>query len=285
MVHVYFSAHDPPKIPLSSVRPSRTRLCAACASVMATWRKIVQRISRRWSCSLCPQWHRTFSTCLTKSAISVLVSVNPWTYHWYCLRHKCGNISDCLCVIPIVAFDITVTGLLTGPNCYLLYTTFFISCQSKIIKPIKNQCTSNVDCCLQWTLHPTTWKWPSENASCKISRPLSGDSSLVKWNLNNYFEFLWWIRTCPWSHGGMTWIISAFILSPGARLQLFGSSKNGFGFRQSDLDICMVREGQDNIDVCHLIVIFQRCACKTVLLAEMEWEFHIMIVMTLIVTF
>ncbi|XP_029017640.1 terminal uridylyltransferase 7 [Betta splendens] len=34
----------------------------------------------------------------------------------------------------------------------------------------------------------------------------------------------------------------------GARLQLFGSSKNGFGFRQSDLDVCMVLEGQDTID-------------------------------------
>ncbi|XP_047197197.1 terminal uridylyltransferase 4 [Hippoglossus stenolepis] len=33
----------------------------------------------------------------------------------------------------------------------------------------------------------------------------------------------------------------------GARLQLFGSSKNGFGFRQSDLDICMVLEGQETI--------------------------------------
>ncbi|KAM4616906.1 terminal uridylyltransferase 7 isoform 2-T3 [Polymixia lowei] len=31
----------------------------------------------------------------------------------------------------------------------------------------------------------------------------------------------------------------------GARLRLFGSSKNGFGFRQSDLDICMVLEGQE----------------------------------------
>ncbi|XP_038133260.1 terminal uridylyltransferase 4 isoform X2 [Cyprinodon tularosa] len=35
---------------------------------------------------------------------------------------------------------------------------------------------------------------------------------------------------------------------PGARLQLFGSSKNGFGFRQSDLDICMVLEGKETID-------------------------------------
>ncbi|KAL2092115.1 hypothetical protein ACEWY4_011913 [Coilia grayii] len=32
----------------------------------------------------------------------------------------------------------------------------------------------------------------------------------------------------------------------GARLRLFGSSKNGFGFKQSDLDICMVLEGQEN---------------------------------------
>uniref|UniRef100_A0A1A7WHH6 Zinc finger, CCHC domain containing 6 n=1 Tax=Iconisemion striatum TaxID=60296 RepID=A0A1A7WHH6_9TELE len=33
----------------------------------------------------------------------------------------------------------------------------------------------------------------------------------------------------------------------GARLQLFGSSKNGFGFRMSDLDICMMLEGRDNM--------------------------------------
>ncbi|XP_043920126.1 terminal uridylyltransferase 7 isoform X2 [Protopterus annectens] len=31
---------------------------------------------------------------------------------------------------------------------------------------------------------------------------------------------------------------------PGARLSLFGSSKNGFGFKQSDLDICMTFEGK-----------------------------------------
>lgn len=34
----------------------------------------------------------------------------------------------------------------------------------------------------------------------------------------------------------------------GAKLQLFGSSKNGFGFRQSDLDICMMLEDRDSID-------------------------------------
>ncbi|XP_077570669.1 terminal uridylyltransferase 7 isoform X3 [Stigmatopora nigra] len=47
---------------------------------------------------------------------------------------------------------------------------------------------------------------------------------------------------------------------PGARLQLFGSSKNGFGFRQSDLDICMVREGQDSIDDVNCINIIEHLA-------------------------
>uniref|UniRef100_A0A8C2Q7S4 Terminal uridylyl transferase 4 n=1 Tax=Cyprinus carpio TaxID=7962 RepID=A0A8C2Q7S4_CYPCA len=35
----------------------------------------------------------------------------------------------------------------------------------------------------------------------------------------------------------------------GAQLCLFGSSKNGFGFRDSDLDICMTLEGHDNAEV------------------------------------
>ncbi|XP_061906738.1 terminal uridylyltransferase 7 [Entelurus aequoreus] len=47
---------------------------------------------------------------------------------------------------------------------------------------------------------------------------------------------------------------------PGARLQLFGSSKNGFGFRQSDLDICMVRDGQDTIDDVDCINVIERLA-------------------------
>uniref|UniRef100_A0A9J7ZJJ3 RNA uridylyltransferase n=1 Tax=Cyprinus carpio carpio TaxID=630221 RepID=A0A9J7ZJJ3_CYPCA len=34
----------------------------------------------------------------------------------------------------------------------------------------------------------------------------------------------------------------------GAQLCLFGSSKNGFGFRDSDLDICMTLEGHDNAE-------------------------------------
>uniref|UniRef100_A0A667ZYY1 Terminal uridylyl transferase 7 n=1 Tax=Myripristis murdjan TaxID=586833 RepID=A0A667ZYY1_9TELE len=46
----------------------------------------------------------------------------------------------------------------------------------------------------------------------------------------------------------------------GARLQLFGSSKNGFGFRQSDLDICMVLEGQDNADDLDCIGIIESLA-------------------------
>uniref|UniRef100_A0A671L0B2 RNA uridylyltransferase n=1 Tax=Sinocyclocheilus anshuiensis TaxID=1608454 RepID=A0A671L0B2_9TELE len=35
---------------------------------------------------------------------------------------------------------------------------------------------------------------------------------------------------------------------PGAKLVLFGSSKNGFGFKQSDLDICMTLEDQDTAE-------------------------------------
>uniref|UniRef100_A0A3P9JJT2 CCHC-type domain-containing protein n=1 Tax=Oryzias latipes TaxID=8090 RepID=A0A3P9JJT2_ORYLA len=46
----------------------------------------------------------------------------------------------------------------------------------------------------------------------------------------------------------------------GARLQLFGSSKNGFGFRQSDLDICMVLEGKENIDDVDCIRIIESLA-------------------------
>ncbi|PKU29108.1 terminal uridylyltransferase hypothetical protein [Limosa lapponica baueri] len=34
-----------------------------------------------------------------------------------------------------------------------------------------------------------------------------------------------------------------------ARLCLFGSSKNGFGFRDSDLDICMTLEGHENAEI------------------------------------
>ncbi|KAM9744192.1 terminal uridylyltransferase 7 isoform 1-T1 [Menidia menidia] len=46
----------------------------------------------------------------------------------------------------------------------------------------------------------------------------------------------------------------------GARLQLFGSSKNGFGFRQSDLDICMVLEGQETIADVDCIIIIESLA-------------------------
>ncbi|XP_070760617.1 terminal uridylyltransferase 7 [Enoplosus armatus] len=46
----------------------------------------------------------------------------------------------------------------------------------------------------------------------------------------------------------------------GAQLQLFGSSKNGFGFRQSDLDICMVLDGQDTIDDVDCINIIESLA-------------------------
>lgn len=46
----------------------------------------------------------------------------------------------------------------------------------------------------------------------------------------------------------------------GARLCLFGSSKNGFGFRQSDLDICMVLEGQETMDDADCINIIEGLA-------------------------
>nr|XP_023995150.1 LOW QUALITY PROTEIN: terminal uridylyltransferase 7-like [Salvelinus alpinus] len=41
----------------------------------------------------------------------------------------------------------------------------------------------------------------------------------------------------------------------GARLRLFGSSKNGFGFKQSDLDICMVLDGQETAEVIDLYLL------------------------------
>nr|XP_040051270.1 terminal uridylyltransferase 7 [Gasterosteus aculeatus aculeatus] len=46
----------------------------------------------------------------------------------------------------------------------------------------------------------------------------------------------------------------------GAQLRLFGSSKNGFGFRQSDLDICMVLEGQETIEDVDCISIIESLA-------------------------
>ncbi|XP_031426923.1 terminal uridylyltransferase 7 [Clupea harengus] len=51
----------------------------------------------------------------------------------------------------------------------------------------------------------------------------------------------------------------------GARLKLFGSSKNGFGFKQSDLDICMVLEGQDTamgLDCISIILSLARALGK-----------------------
>uniref|UniRef100_H3DEU5 Terminal uridylyl transferase 7 n=1 Tax=Tetraodon nigroviridis TaxID=99883 RepID=H3DEU5_TETNG len=47
---------------------------------------------------------------------------------------------------------------------------------------------------------------------------------------------------------------------PAARLQLFGSSKNGFGFKQSDLDICMVLEGQESINDVDCIALIESLA-------------------------
>ncbi|XP_051980538.1 uncharacterized protein LOC127641568 [Xyrauchen texanus] len=47
---------------------------------------------------------------------------------------------------------------------------------------------------------------------------------------------------------------------PGAKLVLFGSSKNGFGFKQSDLDICMTIEGQDTAEGLDSIAIIESLA-------------------------
>uniref|UniRef100_A0A8D0H1K3 Terminal uridylyl transferase 4 n=1 Tax=Sphenodon punctatus TaxID=8508 RepID=A0A8D0H1K3_SPHPU len=44
-------------------------------------------------------------------------------------------------------------------------------------------------------------------------------------------------------------LLSVLFWSDKARLCLFGSSKNGFGFRDSDLDICMTLEGHENAEV------------------------------------
>lgn len=46
----------------------------------------------------------------------------------------------------------------------------------------------------------------------------------------------------------------------GAKLRLFGSSKNGFGFKQSDLDICMVLEGRDSVEGLDCIAIIDSLA-------------------------
>ncbi|KAJ8413908.1 hypothetical protein AAFF_G00065060 [Aldrovandia affinis] len=46
----------------------------------------------------------------------------------------------------------------------------------------------------------------------------------------------------------------------GAKLRLFGSSKNGFGFKQSDLDICMVLEGRETAEGLDCIAIIDSLA-------------------------
>ncbi|XP_061116919.1 terminal uridylyltransferase 7 [Conger conger] len=46
----------------------------------------------------------------------------------------------------------------------------------------------------------------------------------------------------------------------GAKLRLFGSSKNGFGFKQSDLDICMVLEGRESVEGLDCIAIIDSLA-------------------------
>ena len=50
-------------------------------------------------------------------------------------------------------------------------------------------------------------------------------------------------------------MIISFSILVDARLSLFGSSCNGFGFQNSDLDICMTLEGEDQ-KVLYLCVFF-----------------------------
>ena len=50
-----------------------------------------------------------------------------------------------------------------------------------------------------------------------------------------------------------------FLYLEKARLCLFGSSKNGFGFRDSDLDICMTLEGHENAEVRVYLVFGKGC--------------------------
>ncbi|NXI59123.1 TUT7 uridylyltransferase, partial [Chloroceryle aenea] len=47
---------------------------------------------------------------------------------------------------------------------------------------------------------------------------------------------------------------------PGTRLNLFGSSKNGFGFKQSDLDICMTMDGLETAEGLDCIRIIEDLA-------------------------
>nr|XP_006626679.2 PREDICTED: terminal uridylyltransferase 7 isoform X1 [Lepisosteus oculatus]XP_015218631.1 PREDICTED: terminal uridylyltransferase 7 isoform X1 [Lepisosteus oculatus]XP_015218642.1 PREDICTED: terminal uridylyltransferase 7 isoform X1 [Lepisosteus oculatus]XP_015218650.1 PREDICTED: terminal uridylyltransferase 7 isoform X1 [Lepisosteus oculatus] len=47
---------------------------------------------------------------------------------------------------------------------------------------------------------------------------------------------------------------------PGAKLSLFGSSKNGFGFKQSDLDICLTFEGKETAEGLDCIGIIESLA-------------------------
>ena len=65
------------------------------------------------------------------------------------------------------------------------------------------------------------------------------------------------------------------ILWTGAKLQLFGSSKNGFGFRQSDLDICMVMEGQATSEV--------SCVCVSVCMWTCEFLVSLVAVVVVVV--
>ena len=91
-------------------------------------------------------------------------------------------------------------------------------------------------------------KWVFENRidhDLSFSELSSNQSTLQLYNnVSNVSIALWTFCT---------------ILILGARLHLFGSSKNGFGFKNSDIDICMTLEDhakdEVNYDCRHLLFV------------------------------
>lgn len=59
------------------------------------------------------------------------------------------------------------------------------------------------------------------------------------------YYFIWYF----WSFGQKWGFLPVSESADKAQLCLFGSSKNGFGFRDSDLDICMTLEGHETAEV------------------------------------
>lgn len=69
------------------------------------------------------------------------------------------------------------------------------------------------------------------------------------------FEYMQWfaarynLRFCVVYYLIFCWYMAIIQCLTGTKLDLFGSSKNGFGFKQSDLDICMTIDGLETAEV------------------------------------